>query len=283
MSSDTEIRRVYRPDDRAHQSSFEAVRQLALELWRYRDHTWTVFSQEFRRAVHGSALGVLWNYFLPVLPLTVYLLLARMQVFPGFSDVDPSSFIAFGVTLWFLAAGAIRSPIQTVAGSNRDVMKTALPLSASIVASFALLMFETLVRLAFVGGMFVIAGKAPHIVGLMLPVVLVPMLLFFFGLGLGLAILNVISADVNRVVSVLLTYGIYLSGVIFPIPPGSALAMLNVVNPFAVFIEAAREVVFTGTLANPWVYAVMSVIGVLVFLVCSRVFYVMEHRIRGIV
>lgn len=53
-------------------------------------------------------------------------------------------------------------------------------------------------------------------------------------------------------------------------------------NPFAVFVNAGREIVFDGQLETYTPLAIWSVIGIFMFIFGARLFYVMEYRIRGL-
>ena len=106
--------------------------------------------------------------------------------------------------------------------------------------------------------------------------------MFFVGVGLLLSILNVVTKDVSRLVNIALQYGIFISGVIFPVENINFLATLNAFNPFAQFIELSRSMAFLGEFGDLKTYAWMSVAGVIQFIIGLRIFYIMEYRIRGI-
>ncbi len=161
-------------------------------------------------------------------------------------------------------------------------MKTAFPLSASIMSGFAKLLFDTLIRSLFVMLVMVTTLSIPEWQFVLMPLVLIPAMLLFIGSGLLLGVLNVIYKDVSRVVSIALQYGIFVSGVIFPLNSIGFLSVANKYNPFAVFIDASRSIVFQGSITNLTNFALMSLFALATFLLAVRVFYVMEHRIRGI-
>lgn len=274
--------RIIRPDSRVREGAVVAFRHLMREIWNFRSHIRIVFKEQLRAAYSGTGLGIFWNYALPLVPLTVYWFLSWIRVFPNFEGVDGATFLTFGVTLWFLFAGCVQTPIQVVQSRNKEAMKTAFPLSASIVSGFAKLLFDTLVRLALVTIVVATSQSWPTWQALLLPFVLLPACLLFVGAGLLLGILNVIYNDVSRVVNIMLMYGIFVSGVIFPLSDIGLLSKLNVFNPFAVFIDVSRSIVFQGTFDNVHSYLTMSVVALLLFLVSVRLFYIMEYRVRGI-
>ena len=274
--------RIIRPDSRMTEGSIQAIRNLSSEIWTFRSHIKIVFKEQFRAAYSGTGLGLFWNYALPLVPLTVYWFLSKLRVFPNFEGVDSATFLTFGVTLWFLFTGCVQTPIQVVQSRNKEAMKTAFPLSASIVAGFATLLFDTLVRCVLVILVIAITQSWPTWQSLMLPVALFPAFLLFIGVGLFLGILNVIYNDVSRIVNIVLQYGIFVSGVIFPLYDTGLLSTMNLFNPFAVFIDACRAIVFQGVIENFSAYLAMTGLALIMFVLSCRAFFIMEYRIRGI-
>ena len=273
---------IIRPDSRMRESILSAIRHLINEIWNYRSHIRIIFKGRFRAAYSGTGLGIFWNYALPLVPLTVYWFLSVLRVFPNFEGVDGATFITFGVTLWFLFAGCIQIPMQVVQSRNKESMKTNFPLSASIVSEFARLLFDTMVRIILVSIIIVSTQSWPTAQGLMLPFTLLPALFLFTGIGVMLGILNVIYNDVSRAVNIILQYGIFVSGVIFPLYDTGILSAFNAINPFAIFIDASRSIVFQGVINNLQNYLVASGLAFIFFAVSVRIFFVMEYRVRGI-
>lgn len=273
--------RIIRPDDRLNEDALAAVRHILRELVQHRDHIWTAFRQDFRSLYQGTFFGVAWNVLLPVSPIMVYALLALRGVLPSFDGVNPASYIALGATIWLFLTGCIQQPLQTVRARNIEVMKTALPLSAVVIAGFAQLLFDTLVRMALVAVIIIVTATKLRWSAMLLPIALVPAILFFFGVGLVLAMANVVYRDVSRVTMIVLQYGIFLSGVIFPV---SSLPLSKILgwNPAYVFIEEARVLFFRGIPESAWLLGVYAALGSAVFLLGCRVFYLMEYRVRGI-
>ena len=274
--------RVYRPDNRFDAGVFKALFALIGEIISYRSHIRTLFASDFRLSYSGTVLGVFWNFALPIVPITVYTLLVNLRVLPRLEGLDPAVYISFNATIWYLLTGVLRQPMQIVLSLNQSAMKTAIPLSAAIASSFADLAFETLVRIVFIAGMMVWMQQPPAPTGALALVAVLAGCTLCLGLGLGLSVLNAIYPDIQRVVAIVLQYGIFLSGVIFPISTMPGLAWLEVFNPFNVFIHAARDWMFNGHLSHPMPFAAWSAIGVVLLLLSTRFFYVMEHRLRGL-
>ena len=274
--------RIHRPDSRFNTGLFGGITALAREVFDYRSHISTIFLNDFHASYRGTALGVLWNFILPILPITVYVLLVNLRVFPAREGIPASVYIGFNVLLWFLFASLINQPIQVVRSRNAEVMKTAMPLSATIASSFARLSFDTLVRTAFVAALAAFTGAAVKVSALALAPIVVAGAILFLGIGFLLSILNAIFPDIDRFVTIILQYGIFLSGVIFPLSAIDSLSFLEFANPFAVFIHAARAAVFEGALPHPLAFWSWTAFGAVLLVAAARFFYVMEYRVRGL-
>lgn len=273
--------RVIQPGDRLSLGTFDAIRLIYGEILSSRSHIATSFAQDFRGLYHGTFFGVVWNVILPIAPILLYSLLASQRVVPVFEGVDPSTYVALGVTIWFFLSGCVQQPLQMVRARNSEVMKTALPLSAMVFSGFGQLMFDTLVRLCFVVCVMLYTGTTVSASVVLVPLILLPGAMFFLGLGMVLGISNLIFGDVGRVTNIILQYGLFLSGVIFPIaslPFSDVLAW----NPFYVYIEWVRVLTFRGLPADWMVELGYAVGAVAMFLYGGRLFYVMEYRVRGL-
>lgn len=273
---------TYRPDSRLQAGFITAMAHIWQELWRHRHHVSTLFGRDFKASYRGTRLGVFWNIVLPLAPIGVYGLLAALKVLPSFEGVPAALAIALNATVWFLLAGAIQSPIQVVARRNNEAMKTSLPLSSTIAASFAKLGFDTLVRLVAFFIILVVLLRLPAPTIALAVLALAIGLLFSLGLGLILAMFNIVVPDVDRIVGIVLQYGLFVSGVIFPLGSIPALSWLEFVNPFALVVSVVRDLTFHGLPHHGVAFSVFTLLTLALFSYAARIFYVMEYRIRGI-
>ena len=283
MNSDTgKTLTVIRSDTRHHKGYFGSVMDLFNEICLYRNQIWSVYKRNFRNSYYGTGLGVVWNFILPLVPLTVYVFLSQIRVFPVFEGVDRATYVAFGVTIWFVLTGFVQVPMSIVASRTKEAMKTSIPLSSSIVSAFADLAFETFARMIFIILMMIFMKIIPSALGPLVLGVFFAGFFLFFGAGLILSVLNAIYKDFARVTDIILRYGLFLSGVIFPIGKSDLAVLLSKLNPFAVFVNASREIVFDGYILNWTALLIWSGLGLFVFLIGCRLFYVMEYKLREI-
>lgn len=272
---------VYSAKKHERVSAFEAVRALATEIWTHRWHIAQIFRRDFANTYRLTRFGAIWNYILPLVPISVWVTLNSLRLFPVFDGVKSVVYVTMGVTAWFFFAGFVSVPISTVESKIKEVSRSQLPLIGVIIASFANLIFDTLVRFAGVVIVFAIFQGAPHWQVIFAPLVVLSGMLFFSGLGLTLAVFNLAYRDVAKVVSIILQYGMLLSSVVFPFDHMPPLSEISLFNPFYVFIDATRTLAVFGELRHPIALGVFSFVGVLLFLFSCRLIYVAQPRLKG--
>ena len=281
MQQDSQDIKIYSPDDRLSTGFLSACRALLSEVWRLRYQVKVSFMRDFKASYLGTRLGVFWNIALPLFPVAIYIVLAATRVVPQFEQLNPMVAIALNATLWFFFVGCVRTPMSIVKTRNAEAMKTSLPLSVAICASFGRLSFDTVVRFSLLLILAIMTLSIPAYTAPLSILALLSAVCFFFGLGLFFAILSTAMPDLERIVDVVLNYGIFVSGVIFPLAAFGPLAFLDWANPFAVFIAATRQLIFGGGLSHPMAFACFAVFSWLFLIFAMRLFYVMEKRIRS--
>lgn len=104
-------------------------------------------------------------------------------------------------------------------------------------------------------------------------------MLLTLGLGFMLALFNGIVRDIGNVLSLLLTFLLFLTPVLYAKPTTGILATLTNYNPLYYLALAPRDLVLTGTISEWNGYLIASVISVIVFIVCLVVFHLTETRV----
>lgn len=92
----------------------------------------------------------------------------------------------------------------------------------------------------------------PHWHVLLLPLLLLPLLMFVMGVSWALASLGVYLRDVGQLIGVFITMLMFLTPIFYPasaLPP--AYQLLIMLNPLSAPIEMARDLMYWGELPNP--------------------------------
>lgn len=227
-------------------------REMAASVWRNRNLVRALVQREVIGRYRGSFMGILWSFFNPVFMLVIYTFVFSV-VFKARWSGGSDSKTEFALVLF---AGLImfnlfsecfnRAPGLILANVNY-VKKVVFPLEILPWVALGSALFHTLISIGVWLVAYVFLFGVPHVTVLLLPLIMLPLLLFIIGLSWGLAALGVYLRDVSQVIGVLTTVLMFLSPIFYS---GSALPVeyrhLLQLNPLTPAIEQARDVLFWG-------------------------------------
>jgi lipopolysaccharide transport system permease protein len=107
----------------------------------------------------------------------------------------------------------------------------------------------------------------------------IPIMLFTLGLGFILSLLNGIVRDIGNMLSILMTFLMFLTPVLYARPKTGILATVTNYNPLYYLISVPRELVLTGTFYDREGFFISSILSIAVFFVCILIFHLTEARI----
>jgi len=222
----------------------------------------------------GTSLGVLWNL---IHPLTIVLVVGG--VLSGLSPARGANagmsmglYVACGLIPWLALADGISRGTTALVQNAIFLKKLPIPEEVYIAKSVVSTSFHFTILLALLIVIALVAkGSASPIWLLMVPTTLLMMLLTF-GFALVLSPLNVVVRDVSQAVPAILQIGIWMSPILYPeeLAP-NVLRRLQVINPFAPFLTAFREIIIADAIPSTETWLAMGgwtlaavVLGVLV-------------------
>lgn len=220
----------------------------------------------------GSLIGVAWSFLNPLFMLAVYTFVFG-SVFKAKWGVAQASTSGFALVLFsgmivhgLLAECLTRAPALILDNVNY-VKKIVFPLEILPWVMVGSALFHTLVSLLIlVAANLLIFGRFSWTVAL-LPVVLLPYLLFLMGLVWFLSGLGAYLRDIRQVTGVLATVFMFLGPVFYPItalPP--AVQPWVWLNPLTAIIEGVRAVALYGQTPDWVTLSAYTLVAVVVFL-----------------
>jgi lipopolysaccharide transport system permease protein len=219
--------------------------------WRFRDLLVQMTRRDASARYRGSAGGLFWVAFHPLLMLGVYTLVFT-EVFPTrwASLGDRGNFALFlfiGLLLHGLLAEVLmRAPTLIVTNPNL-VKKVVFPLDLLPVVSLGSTLFHFAIGLAIWLVFNVVQNGLPSPTALWLPLVVAPLALLALGLAWLLASLGVYLRDVTQVVPVIASILLFASPVFYPLNAlKGTLRSIALMSPLTVPIEQARRVLIDG-------------------------------------
>jgi lipopolysaccharide transport system permease protein len=111
------------------------------------------------------------------------------------------------------------------------------------------------------------------------PFILIPLALMTIGFGFVLSLANGVFRDIGNSLTLVMTFAMFLTPVVYPPPTQWPKVLINYLNPVSPFIIATRDLTTRGALSQPDGLLWASVIGLVVFLVGWRIFHLAMSRI----
>lgn len=253
-------------------------------IGRHRD----LFGQMVRRFVEqryrGSVLGLLWSFVHPLLMLCVYTFVFSV-VFKAKWGVSTEggrgafAVIMFcGMSLYSLFSDSVSSSCGCIVGNPNFVKKVIFPveiLPASQVLGTFVLGIPWIVLL--LAGAYFILGFIGWTM-LLLPIILLPLIVFSLGVSYFVASLSVYVRDTQYVVGVVLQILFFATPIFYPI---SAVPMkfrpVLEFNPLTILIEEARKVFLYGRLPD-WEWLGIAALVSLAILQLGYFFFIRTRR-----
>jgi len=224
------------------------------------DLTRNLLRRDLRSRYKRSALGWGWSLINPLSQVLIFTLVFSVILKAQTPAGDPSGLEAFplfllcGLVPWNLAATAIASAPDTLVGNASLIKKVAFPREALVLAAVGAQLVTSLVEVAVLAVILLVAGNMVLPWLLVVAVLVVIEAVFVAGLCLSIAVMNVYLRDVKHFVAIALQLLFYASPIIYPIslvPRHSELLgismatrLVYLVNPFALFVECYRAALY---------------------------------------
>ena len=219
-----------------------------IAAWAHRQLLRQFVVREIKGRFAGSAAGILWAVINPLATIVVYLFVFSLvlRVTVSMEEAGTTLFSLFflsGLLPWLLFAEGLSRSVGCLVGNANLITKVVFPVellpvgalvSAYIVNGIGFVLF--LLYLAIIGYL--------HLTWLFLPVVVLALFFFSWGIASFLSAAAVFIRDIQELLGIVLMVMFFCTPIIYPpsmVPKD--LSWLLYVNPMAVFVSVIRDVV----------------------------------------
>jgi lipopolysaccharide transport system permease protein len=233
-------------------SVLQADPGLFASFWANRALVWNLTRREIAGRYRGSMLGIFWSFLNPLLMLSVYTFVFtevfRVRWSPGTGGKLEFAIVLFaGMLVFSMFAECVSRAPGLIVGNPNYVKKVVFPLQIFTWVSVGTALFH------FGVGLLVLAAALMYAEGvlqpsvLLLPLVMVPFVLFCAGLTWFLSALGVYVRDIGQIIGIVVSALMFLSPLFFPVSavPEKYRALL-MINPLTFPIEQVRSVLVWG-------------------------------------
>ncbi len=250
MSSSAKTVKMNSTKSGSRNSVFEALANFHRRRWLIR----YFLRRQIARNYQLSFLGFAWAFLGPLMMVGLLTLVFSEFVGLRFRTVEGADGLNFGLFLYcgllpFLAySESLSKSINSIRGSSGLIQKVMFPMEFLPFTTAVTSLIDKLFGfVSLVAVVFVVNGL--HWTVLLLPIVLVPQLLFILGISYTMAVLGTFLPDVREISRAVVRASFFITPIIWDVsrvPQDSALRPIVDYNPLAYLVGAYRDMLLFG-------------------------------------
>jgi lipopolysaccharide transport system permease protein len=255
---------VYTPDS-ALRHPVRLIREMFTDLLASRELAWRLFVRDISAKYRQSMLGYVWAFLPPIAGTFTFSLLNGSGILTtGTTNVPYPAYVMIGTLLWQVFADAISSPIRTVTASKAMLAKINLPREAILLSGVLEILFNFLIRLVLLVVLLVYYQIVPPVTAPLALAGVLAILCLGLMIGILLTPAGILYTDVGQALTVVLSFLMFFTPVIYTPPSGGTLGLLTKLNPVSPLIVVSRDWLVTGRTTQ--LVPALAVFGVTLFL-----------------
>lgn len=250
------------------------------QFWRNRELIWLMTIRSIEGLFNGSYLGIFWSFIQPLCMLAIYTFIfscifnARFGMDPHYTMKGAYAIILFsGMAVFNIFSNSISKSSVLIENNRNLVKKVVFPLELLPVINLLSVFLLSLIHIFLVIIGVAIILKTLSWTMFLLPVTLIPLLLFTCGVSYFVAALGVFFKDLPYLLELLLQIWFFMTPIIYPISiVPKKLLWVYYLNPMTQFVEQTRRFLIYDTLPDPWHTISLFLLSCVVFQVGYFIF-----------
>lgn len=200
--------------------------------------------RDIKAQYRQSFFGILWAFITPILTALVWIFLNISGTIQITDTGIPYPVYAFsGTLIWSIITESLNAPAQSTKSARGIISKINFPKEALIVSGVYKLLFNTSIKVILLFLFVIIYGGGFHSSQLLFPLIILGAILFGTTIGLFITPISMLYNDISRMISMGLTFLMYVTPVVYSIPKEGFMKTIMEYNPFTPFIVTARDVI----------------------------------------
>ncbi|MFX0198261.1 MAG: ABC transporter permease, partial [Candidatus Hodarchaeota archaeon] len=221
----TEPITTYEPDNSLKKGYLSIFREIFNDIKENRWLTYQLFKRDFLAMYKQSFIGIFWAFILPLVSIGTFILLSQSGVFTiGNINIPYPIYAILGMAFWQLFATGLIASSNALVNAGSMIIKINFSKKSLVVASTGQSIVSFLIQFGLVILFFGFYGIIPNKSILLVPILIIPILLLTLGLGFILSLLNAVMRDVGNMISLLITFLMFLTPVLYARPTTGILA-----------------------------------------------------------
>jgi lipopolysaccharide transport system permease protein len=273
------MKKVLIPEGLVKKGFLKNFKEMFDEIIQARELIIRLFIRDFLARYKQSFLGITWIIIMPIIVISSFIFMNKSGILNiGNTSVPYPVFALLGLTIYQIFSTGLVATTNSLVNAGSMIIKINFPKESLIISSMAHSIFDFIIRVFLLILVFIFFKVVPSYKSIIFPFLIIPLVLLTIGLGFILSLLNCIARDTTNAVSLLTSFLLFITPVLYPEPKGilKIFTKYNIISPL---INAPREIVINGYISKPDEYIIASLISIFIFLFCWRIFHLVEPKI----
>jgi len=271
---------TYEPDNSLKKGYSALFREISNELKENRWLIFQLFKRDFLALYKQSFVGILWAVIIPLVTAGTFVVLNGAGVFnAGSIPVPYALYAVLGIAIWSLFSTGLVAGANSLVAAGQMITKINFSKKSLVIASMGQIVLSFSIQLCLVVVLLAYYRFVPSAAIVLIPLLVIPLVLFTLGLGFLLSFLNAILRDIGNVLSVLVTFLLFLTPILYAKPTEGVLSIVTTYNPLYYLVVVPRDLALTGTTSGWNGFALASALAAGVFVLCLIIFHLTETRV----
>lgn len=280
MKTDQTVIVTYEPDNSLKKGYSQLLAEIFSEIKSNRWLTYQMFRRNFFAMYKQSFIGILWIIILPIINVGVFAVLNNSGIFNiGDIPVPYPVYAIAGMAFWQIFAVGLGSSANALTSAGDMVTRINFSKKSLVFAPMGRTMVSLLVQLTLVGILLLFYRILPGPGILLIPLVVFSIVLLTLGLGFLVSIMNAIVNDIGNILSLAITFLMYLTPILYAKPKIGVLSHVTEYNPMYYFVSAGRDLILDGRINEIQGFLFSILFSVALFVIGLVIFHLTETRI----
>lgn len=256
--------KIYTPESKIKRPSL-LFKQMWRDLLASRGLAWQLMIRDLKAQYRQSFLGIFWAFLPPIFMAAGFTLAGESNVIAiGKTELPYPAYVMFSTALWQTFIEALNGPIQAVTQAKPMLVRVNFPREAIILSKLGEVSFNFGIKLILIIALFIWFKVSITWKILFAPVALVHLVLFGTFIGTLLAPFGILYQDVGKGITMITSFWLFITPVVYPVPTEGTFALLVKLNPVTSLLVTVRELATTGVLTQEvsfWIVSAITFIG----------------------
>lgn len=203
----------------------------------------------------GSAMGLLWSFFNPILMLMVYTFVFSVIFkarWPGVTNnLEFAGILFAGLIVYSLFSECVSRAPSLILSNVNYVKKVVFPLDILPWIALGSSLFHACISIIVLLAFMLVLSGSLHWTVVFFPIIVLPLLLLTMGISWALASLGTYIRDIGQGIGIVVMAMMFLSPIFYPATAfPESYRVFFYLNPLTFIIEQSREVLLWGHMPN---------------------------------